>query len=83
MLDLKETQEKLEDFETQITENEKLKANLEGKKETVIDQLESEFNVTEKADIKELIVTNEKEVEKIGSEIENKMEKLEDYDWEE
>lgn len=83
MLDIKEIQEKLDDFDTQLTENERLKANLEGKKETIIEKLKEEFDVTEKDDIKKLIEKNEKELEEMGVEIQEKVDKLEeDYDWE-
>ncbi len=84
MVDLKEVQDKIESFETQISEDEKKKANIEGKREAILEKLKKEFGVTEKEDIKNLLEKKQKELDELSGEIEIKLGKLEsDFDWEE
>lgn len=84
MLDLEEIKEKLDEFDSKIEADEKLKANLEGKRDTIIERLKDEYGITEKDDIEKIIKDNEEELGKIELDISKKMKELEeDYDWEE
>ena len=82
MIDLKQVQKKIDSFEEQISEDEKKKANIEGKKEAILEKLKKEFDVTEKDDIKELLDKKNEELDVLSSDIESKLEKLEsDFEW--
>ena len=63
MADLKEVQEKLDEFEEQINNDEKKKANIEGKKETILKKLKDEFTLTEKDDLKKILKDSSMELE--------------------
>ncbi|MHC4574389.1 MAG: hypothetical protein ACYS76_09710 [Planctomycetota bacterium] len=81
-MDVKEIKDKLEDFENQIIEDEKKKANIQGKQESISEKLKSEFNITEE-DIEDVLKEKKDKLKMLCKEIEEQIKEIEsNYNWE-
>jgi hypothetical protein len=80
MIDIKQLQEKLETYDNEISIAEKKQANIEGRQESILEKLKTEFKIDNIKEIDLYISDNEKEIQKLENEINNNVTELEKYD---
>ena len=81
-MNLNELQSKLENYENEINESEKKKFNLEGKQESLLEKLKTEFQINNIEEIDNEIEKDKLKLEKLESEINDNLLELEKYDME-
>jgi len=81
-MNLNELQGKLENYENEINEAEKRKNQIEGKQESLLEKLKTEFQINNVDEIDEVIEKDKLKLEKLESEINNNLSELEKYEME-
>jgi len=81
-MNLNELQSKLENYENEINESEKKKANIEGKQESLLEKLKTEFQINNVDEIDEELNKDKLKLEKLELEINDNLAELESYEME-
>lgn len=81
-MNLNELQSKLENYEKEINESEKKKANIEGKQESLLEKLKTEFQINNIDEIDSEIEKGKVKLSELELEINNNLAELESYDME-
>lgn len=81
-MNINNLQNQLQEYENKINESEKRKANLEGKQESLLEKLKTEFQIVGIDEIDSYISKLEKESNELEEQISENLQKLEEYDME-
>jgi len=81
-MNLNELQGKLENYENEINEAEKRKNQIEGKQESLLEKLKTEFQINNIDEIDEVIEKDKLKLEKLETEINDNLSELESYEME-
>ncbi len=81
-MNLNELQKKLETYDNEINESEKRKNQIEGKQESLLEKLKTEFQLNSIDEIDNELEKNQAELEKLETEINTNLTELEKYDME-